>query len=378
MMHKSTDVNFMKKALKLARKGLFTVAENPRVGCLIVQGDEVVGSGHHQFVGQPHAEALALAQAGELAHGATAYVTLEPCSHQGKNPPCADALIAAGVRRVVVCNDDPNPLVRGQGYEKLRAVGIEVVTGVLADKGEALNAGFLHRMITGKPWVRLKLAQSLDGRTAMANGDSFWITGRKARKDVQYWRARSGAVVTGVGTVLADDCRLDVRVNDLPEKFRKLPQVFDTHPPLRVVLDTQLKMPPSAKIIGTDGACVVFTASNDAVKIAALENKGVRVIRQSAVAKRIDVDAVIDWLGQQNINEVLFECGATLAGALVSQKLVDEFLLYTAPVLMGSQARPLLDWHIDAMDQRMHLDVVSMKPLGRDWRMVARPVDVSD
>ncbi len=367
----------MKKALKLARGGLFTVAENPRVGCLLVQGDAIVGSGFHQYVGQPHAEALALAEAGELARGTTAYVTLEPCSHQGKNPPCADALIAAGVRRVVVCNDDPNPLVRGQGYEKLRAVGIEVVTGVLAERGTALNAGFLHRMRTGKPWVRLKLAQSLDGRTAMANGDSYWITGKKARQDVQYWRGRSGAVVTGIGTVLADDCRLDVRADELPSKYRKLPHDFATAPPWRVVLDSQLQMPLSAKIIGNEGTCVVVTVSGDVEKVKSLEAVGVRVIRQASTTGQVDVGAVIDWLGQQNINEVLFECGATLAGTLVSNRHVDELLVYTAPVLMGSAARPLLDWAIDAMDQRLHLEVKTMKKLGRDWRVLARPLDVN-
>lgn len=367
-MHKSLDRKFMKKALKLAHKGLFTVAENPRVGCLIVNDGEIVGQGYHQHVGQAHAEALALREAGDKAVGATAYVTLEPCSHHGKNPPCADALIHAKVKRVVVCNDDPNPLVAGQGYDKLRAAGIEVVTGLLKNKGRALNAGFLHRMKTDLPFVRLKMAQSLDGRTAMANGDSFWITGKKARRDVQYWRGRSGAVVTGIGTVLADDCQLTIRPDDLPKKYRKLPHDFQQNTPLRVVLDSQLKIPLDARIIGEDGACVVFTCNDNQNKINILQSKGVKVVQQDSTQERVDVEAVIAWLGEQKINEVLFECGATLAASLVSAKRVNEILLYTAPVFMGENARPLLNLPLTQMEQRIHLNVNNVKRIGMDFR----------
>ncbi len=362
----------MKKALKLARKGLFTVGENPKVGCLIVKGDEIVGQGFHQYVGQLHAEVLALKEAGDQAKGATAYVTLEPCSHHGKNPPCADALIKAGIKRVVVCNDDPNPLVAGQGYDKLRAAGIEVVTGVMKKKGQALNAGFLHRMKTGLPWVRLKMAQSLDGRTAMANGDSFWITGRKARQDVQYWRGRSGVIVTGIGTVLSDDCRLTVRPDDLPKKYRKLTHDFNgenglNRQPLRVVLDSQLRLPLDAKIIADDARCVVVTCNENAHKIKRLEEKGVKVLQMPNSQGQVDIKAIIKWLGNQNINEVLFECGATLAGQLVSDKLLNEMLIYTAPVFMGSLAKPLVKLDIDHMPQRLCLNVNNVKKLGFDF-----------
>lgn len=376
-MHKSHskkhDKKFMKKALKLARLGLFTVGENPKVGCLIVKGDEIVGQGFHQFVGQLHAEALALKEAGDQAKDATAYVTLEPCSHHGRNPPCSEALIKAQVKRVVVCNDDPNPLVAGQGYDKLRAAGIEVITGILKNKGQALNAGFLHRMTTGLPWVRLKLAQSLDGRTAMANGDSFWITGKKARQDVQYWRGRSGAVVTGIGTVLSDDCRLTVRPDDLPKKYRQLTHGFNGEnglngQPLRVVLDSHLRLPLDAKIIGDDGRCVVVTCTDDIDKINQLVEKGVRVLQMPNAQGQVDIKAVIKWLGEQYINEVLFECGATLAGQLVSDKLANEMLIYTAPVLMGSSARPLLNLAIEQMPHRLYLNVSNVKKLGSDYR----------
>ena len=372
MKHKTQHQKHMKKALKLARRGLFTTGANPRVGCVLVKAGDVVGQGFHARVGEPHAEAHALVDAGEHAQGATAYVTLEPCSHQGRNPPCADALIAAGVKRVVVCNDDPNPLVAGKGHAKLEAAGIEVIRGVWRRKGRALNQGFLHRMKTGVPWVRLKQAQSLDGRTAMASGESQWITGPKARQDVQYWRARSGAVVTGIETVLADDCRLTVRPDDLPKKYRDLPHDFDQEQPLRVVLDSALRLPLDAKIIGADGRCVVMTCVNDVNKINALEAKGVTVVQVAAQASRVDLTVVMAWLAQAEVNEVLLECGATLAGSAVQQGIINEWLIYTAPVLLGSKARPLVELPLDVMADRAHLDVKSIKQLGLDWRIVAQ------
>ncbi len=361
----------MRKALKLAQQGLFTVAENPRVGCLIVNHGEVVGQGYHQYVGQLHAEAIALKVAGTKAQGATAYVTLEPCSHHGKNPPCADALIKAGIKRVVVCNDDPNPLVSGCGYEKLKRAGVEVITDVLKKKGQALNTGFLHRMQTGFPWMRLKMAQSLDGRTAMTDGDSFWITGKEARQDVQYWRARSGAIVTGIGTVLMDDCQLTVRPDQLPNKYKNLPHNFYQCQPLRVVLDSHLQLPIDAKIIGDDGRCVVFTCMPSNDKVTALVKKGVQVIHQINEQQAIDIKTMLQWLGQQKINEVLVECGATLAGTVIDQRLCNELLIYTAPVLMGSKARPLFNLSIEKMSERIHLNVINQKQIGRDWLIQA-------
>lgn len=363
----------MKKALKLARLGMFTVTKNPKVGCLLVKDNQIIAKGYHQRFGGTHAEAMALQVAGEKAKGSTAYVTLEPCSHHGKNPPCAEALIAAGVKRVVVCNDDVNPLVAGQGLEKLNQAGIAVDKGVLADKGIELNRGFFHRMQTGLPWVRLKQAQSIDGRTAMSNGDSHWISGRSSRADVQYWRARSGAIVTGIDTVFHDDCRLTVRVDELPKKYRSMSHNFAKEQPLRVVLDTDLRLPLDAKIIGNDGRCVVFTKSNKENKIKKLREQQLVIVEQEKDGKAIDLRAVLTWLGEQQINEVLFECGSTLAGSLWSQQLLNEWLLYIAPTIMGSTAQPLLNVAIEEMNKRLHIEPVSINRLGKDWRLKAVP-----
>lgn len=370
MKHKSRHRKYMKKALKLAAKGLFTTGANPRVGCVLVKGGEVIAQAYHQRVGEPHAEALALRQAGEQAADATAYVTLEPCSHHGRNPPCADALIQAGVKRVVVCNDDPNPLVAGAGYDKLHAAGIEVICGILVSRGTDLNRGFLHRMQTGLPWVRCKLAQSLDGRTAMASGESFWITGQQARADGQYWRGRSGAIITGIETVLQDDCRLDFRPDDLRKKHRQL--ISDqVKQPLRVVVDSQMRLPLTAKILDRPGKVLLVTAKNDTEKTKKFNALGVEVQVMSDSAGRVDLAQLLTELGQREINEVLVEAGATLAGALLQDNLLDELLVYTAPVLMGSTGRPLLKLNIEEMADRHHIKVISTTSLGRDWRLRA-------
>jgi len=367
MKHKSRHKKYLKKALRLAAKGMFTTGANPRVGCLLVKNGQVIAEAYHQRVGEPHAEALALQQAGSKAAGATAYVTLEPCSHQGRNPPCADALIHAGIKRVVVCNDDPNPLVAGQGYDKLRNAGISVISGLLAERGDELNRGFFHRMHTGLPWVRCKLAQSIDGRTAMASGESFWITGKPARSHVQYWRGRSGAIITGIETVLADDCQLTVRPDQLPQKYRKLGHDFAQQQPLRVVIDSELRIPPAARVFEHAATVLVVTASKNRQKSQQLEALGAQVKVLPDQQGAVDLGAVIRYLGTIEINEVMVESGPTLAGAMLQQQLLDELLIFTAPVIMGSAARPLFKIDIEEMAKRLHIKPIQFKALGNDW-----------
>ncbi len=362
---------FMKKALKLAKKGLFTTTANPRVGCVLVSRGKVVGKGYHKRVGEPHAEVFAIENADEYSGSATAFVTLEPCSHFGKNPPCADALIKAGVKKVIICNNDPNPLVAGNGVVKLKAAGIKVKTGYKSKHGKQLNIGFFHRMKYGLPYVRLKMAQSLDGRTAMQNGDSYWITGKNSRQDVQYWRARSHAILTGIETIISDDPRMTVRVGELPEKYKNLPNDFETYQPMRVVLDSKLRIADNAKITQSIGRCVVMTACEDSDKINFLKKQEVEVVQIPEKNNQLDLNAVLKWLGDQQINELLVETGATLAGSFIQQKLVDQLILYTAPVLMGSSARPLFEMNIEEMDNRLHIDNFKIKQMGKDWRLIA-------
>ncbi len=364
------QTKYMQKALKLAEKGLFTTTANPRVGCVLVSRGHVVGKGYHKRVGEPHAEVFAIENADEFSQGATAFVTLEPCSHFGKNPPCANALIQAKVKKVIICNKDPNPLVSGKGIAKLKAAGIKVKMSKETKKGEQLNIGFFHRMKTGLPFVRLKMAQSLDGRTAMSSGESSWITGKKSRQDVQYWRARSQAVLTGIETVLLDDCRLTVRVNELPKKNRKLPNDFDSYQPMRVVLDTHLRINTKAKILQGLGRKIIMTASLNFEKIKQLESQGIEVVPMPTVNDKIDLDAVLLWLGEQQVNELLVETGAKLAGSFVQQHLVDQLIIYTAPVLMGSTARPLFELKIDKMKNRIHFENFWQKKFGKDLRYV--------
>jgi diaminohydroxyphosphoribosylaminopyrimidine deaminase/5-amino-6-(5-phosphoribosylamino)uracil reductase len=365
MQHKS---NYMQKALKQATKGLFTTTANPRVGCVLVSRGRIVGKGFHKRVGEPHAEVFAIENADEFAQGATAFVTLEPCSHFGKNPPCADALIKAKVKKVVICNKDPNPLVAGKGIEKLKAVGIKVKMSNQKKKGEQLNVGFFHRMKTGLPFVRLKMAQSIDGRTAMSSGESYWITGKKARQDVQYWRARSHAILTGIETVLQDDCQLTVRVDELPKKYRKLPNDFDNYQPMRMVLDTHLRINVDARILQGLGRKVIMTASLNFEKIKQLESQGVEVVPTPTVEGVIDLNAALAWLGKQQINELLVETGARLAGSLINQNLVNQLIIYTAPVIMGSLARPLFELEIDCMRDSIRFEDYQLKKFGKDLR----------
>ncbi len=370
MNHKREDLKYMEKAFELAEQGLFTTGENPRVGCVLVKDGRIIGEGFHLKPGEPHAEVHALQQAGNQAQGSTAYVTLEPCCHHGKTPPCSQALIDAGVARVVVANTDPNALVGGQGIKQLKEAGIEVTTGVLVELGDDLNAGFFKRMQHQLPFVRCKLAQSIDGRTAMASGESYWITGEAARRDVQHWRARSGAIITGVETVLQDDCRLTVRPDDLPDNDKNKPHFFAEQQPLRVIIDSRLRTPLNAKILQQQPVLLVCAGASDEQKNAFREI-GCEVKTMPGKDQRVDLAAVLAYLGEQGINEVLVEAGATLAGAFVKANLVDELVIYTAPVLMGASGRPLLDFHIDKMADRLHIHTISMKPFGQDWRLRA-------
>lgn len=363
------DHRAMTRALSLAERGLESTHPNPRVGCVIAQAEEIVAEGWHERAGEAHAEVRALLAAGERARGSTVYVTLEPCSHHGRTPPCTDALIAARPARVVFAMQDPNPRVRGQGAQALREAGIKVESGLLAREAAALNPGFIQRMKTGRPWVRVKLAMSLDGRTALASGASQWITGEAARNDVQHWRARSSAIVTGVGTVLADDPRLSVRLPDPPGH-----RVWQ---PLRVVLDASLQTPEGARLLGSGGGVLILTVTSTdsayALRRKALEARGARVEVVAEAAGMPDLNAVLERLGRAEVNELQVEAGATLAGALLQQRLVDELLLYVAPKLLGPQGRPLVELpELTSLHDAQVLELAESQRVGEDLRLRLR------
>lgn len=340
-MASAADQAFMQRALQLAARGLLTTRPNPRVGCVIVDGEQVIGEGHTAPAGGPHAEVRALAQAGDRARGATLYVTLEPCSHHGRTPPCVEAIIAARPARVVVAAVDPHAAVNGAGLERLRAAGIRVDSGVLAAESRALNAGFISRHERGRPLVRLKLAASMDGRTAMASGESQWITGVEARRDVQRLRARSCAVVTGRGTVLADDPRLTVRASELPELAAFDAQFLQQHPPLRVILDRELRTPVGARLFEAPGVLLCHWSQAPSSRREALARAGAELAELPLEGGLLALPALLELLAARECNEVLFECGPELAGAMLRAALVDELWLYQAPLLLGSDARPL-------------------------------------
>lgn len=357
----------MAQALRLAERGLYGTSPNPRVGCVLVAGDRLVGSGWHRRAGEPHAEVHALREAGEAARGATAYVTLEPCSHHGRTPPCAEALVEAGVARVVVAVQDPNPQVAGEGIEKLRAAGIVVESGLMEAEARELNTGFFARMTRGMPWVRSKIAMSLDGRTALANGVSQWITGEAARRDVQHWRARSCAVLTGIDTVLADDPQLNVR------------DIETERQPLRLVLDSRLRMPLNARILQDckNGNVLVYTVLRDEGKIAALERSGATVCVLQDSNGQVDLPAVLNDLAKRGCNEVLAEAGSILNGALLRAGLVDELLLYVAPQLLGDAARGMASLgELTGLDQRVNLQWQDVRQVGNDLRITAKVKNV--
>jgi diaminohydroxyphosphoribosylaminopyrimidine deaminase/5-amino-6-(5-phosphoribosylamino)uracil reductase len=353
----------MARALRLAERGLLTTAPNPRVGCVLVRDGVVVGEGWHERAGLPHAEINALQKAGSQAAGATAYVTLEPCCHQGRTPPCTDALIAAGVTRVVAAMEDPNSQVAGQGLAALRSAGIDAKAGVLADAAQQLNAGFVLRMRQGRPWVRCKLAMSVDGRTAMASGESRWITAAAARADVQQLRARSDAIMTGIGTLLADDPSLNVRIDGMDESYRQ---------PLRVILDSRLRTPPDAKLLDLPGETLIVTGVVDADNEARLTRTGIRIVTLPTQDGQLDLPAVLQYLGTLQINEVHLEAGATLCGALLQAGLLDELVIYMAPHLMGNTARGLFALPgLEQMSQRVKLSISDVRAVGDDWRITA-------
>jgi diaminohydroxyphosphoribosylaminopyrimidine deaminase/5-amino-6-(5-phosphoribosylamino)uracil reductase len=351
-----SEERHMLRALALAKRGLFTTQPNPRVGCVIAHGDEVVGEGWHARAGEPHAEVLALREAGVRAEGATAYVTLEPCAHHGRTPPCADALVAAGVARVVAAIRDPNPRVSGGGFARLREAGIGIATGLCAAEARAINPGFLSRMERGRPWVRLKIAASLDGRIALASGESKWITSEAAREDAQRWRARSSAILTGIGTVLADDPRLTVRLDE--------PHV----PPLRVVLDANLRTPADAQVLDGSAPTLIAHASGASPKDARFDR--VERIAVDASAGKLDLPAVLDLLAAREVNELQVEAGPILSGSLLSSGLVDEILLYLAPILLGDTARPLANLPpLASLANASRLTLVEQALTGPDLRL---------
>ncbi|PPV08528.1 riboflavin biosynthesis protein RibD [Xanthomonas bromi] len=355
------DHRWMAQALRLAERGAYTTRPNPMVGCVIVRDGVCVGEGFHRQAGGPHAEVFALRAAGELAHGATAYVTLEPCAHYGRTPPCALALIEAGVRRVVAAMADPFPQVNGGGFALLHEAGIEVLSSVMEAQARELNQGFLSRVERDRPWVRVKLGASLDGRTALASGESKWITGAVARADVQRWRARAGAILTGAGTVLADDPSMTVRLGD------DTPFV----PPLRVVLDARLRTLECKNIRQGDAPTLYLHGS--AVSVPSLQNA--EFIGMPLHEGRFDLGSVLAQLAERGINEVHAEAGATLSGALLQAGLVDELLVYLAPVVLGDTARPLLaGLRIEKMAQRYELKLRDVRQLGQDLRLRYAPL----
>lgn len=366
------DRRAMAQALELAERGLETTHPNPRVGCIIAQGEEIVGAGWHERAGEPHAEVNALRAVGAKAVGATAYVTLEPCSHHGRTPPCVEALIAARVARVIFALEDPNPRVSGRGAEALRQAGVAVESGLMAAEAAELNRGFLKRMRYGRPWVRVKLAMSLDGRTALANGVSQWITGPAAREDVQHWRARSSAILTGIGTVLADDPRLDVRLPNPPSGSPRLQ-------PLRVVLDSRLQTPPGARMLTTGGVVLIMTATSHGEKRSGREARRAQLLQRGAEIEEVSGTAslslpdVLDQLGRRQINELWVEAGPRLAGSLLRDALVDELIIYMAPKLLGPQARPLVQMsELQAIESAPSLTVIETRQIGEDLRLRLR------
>lgn len=364
------DFDFMARAFRLAERGLYTTMPNPRVGCVLVKDGQIIADGWHERAGEGHAEVNALRAAGDNARGATAYVSLEPCSHQGRTGPCAQALVDAGVSRVVYAMEDPNPLVSGDGIAMIRAAGIQVDGPILEDDARALNPGFVRRMERKRPYVRCKMAMSIDGRTAMESGESKWITGPKARADVQRLRARSCAIISGVDSILQDNASLTVRVEELG-----LPnaEAAAAKQPLRVILDSQLRTPRNALMFKQ--ATPILLVHNGQVAAEQLADwpDFVELIALPAKDGRIDLQALLRELAQRQCNEVLVETGATLAGSFLRRGLLDEIIMYMAPKLLGSNARPLFDLPLETMSASLSLKIKDIRAVGRDWRITAVP-----
>lgn len=356
------DVAVMKQVLALASQGLATTQPNPRVGCIIIKDDKIVGEGWHVKAGQAHAERDALKKAGDLARGGTAYVNLEPCCHQGRTPPCADALIAAGVSKVVIAMRDPNPLVAGGGIEQLRSAGIDVVENILTDEAVWLNRGFVSRMRRNTPWLTLKIAATLDGRTAAHDGESQWITDQQSRTAVHELRATSSAILTGIGTVLSDDPSMTVRLAEPTERQ-----------PFRVVLDTNLKLPIDAKIIGDDGQLIVFTQSKDIEKIAALTEMDIEVIQHDQESDgRLNLSKVMHDLAKWQFNDVFLEAGQTLNGAFLESGLVDELILFYAGSIMGDHGKSMFSFDAPLnFHDRYQYKISDACKVGDDFKVTA-------
>ncbi|MGZ8983301.1 MAG: bifunctional diaminohydroxyphosphoribosylaminopyrimidine deaminase/5-amino-6-(5-phosphoribosylamino)uracil reductase RibD [Methylotenera sp.] len=361
----------MTLALRLAEQGLYTTQPNPRVGCVIVKNHQIIGEGAHLKAGEPHAEVFALRQAGAMVKDADVYVTLEPCNHHGRTPPCVDALIKAGVKRVVVAMQDPNPLVAGQGLQRLHAHGILVTTGLMEKEALALNPGFISRMTSGLPYVRSKIAASLDGRTALKNGKSLWITGEPARLDVQHWRAQSCAIVTGIGTVLADNPSMTVRL------------AHATRQPLRVIVDSSLQTPADYKILDAammkHSPVIIAYAADPSNRRAILAATGAELLHlpdaTNPIDCRVDLLALLSHLAQRGVNEVLVEAGQGLNGALLNANLIDEFIFYYAPKLMGADAKAMFAIpELTDMQQVTDLHILDVRQVGQDIRLRAKPV----
>ena len=358
----ATDHRHMARALRLAQHALYHTDPNPRVGCVLARDHQIIAEGWTQRAGCAHAEVHALEQAGQKVHGSSCYVTLEPCSHTGRTPPCVDSLINAGVRRVIAAQQDPNPKVAGQGFVRLREAGIAVEIGLLEAEARALNPGFISRFTRQRPWFRCKLAMSLDGRTALQSGISQWITSSVARYDVQMLRARSSAILTGVNTILADDPSLNVR---LEQAWRQ---------PLRIILDPTLATPPTARTLQLPGKVLVLTTQREHPNRIALQTAGAEVKSLPGDKCGLDLTAVAAELARRELNEVHLECGATLAGAFLSAKLLDEVILYIAPMILGDAARGL--FHLPAlttMSERIEFDIQDIRAVGPDWRITAYP-----
>jgi diaminohydroxyphosphoribosylaminopyrimidine deaminase/5-amino-6-(5-phosphoribosylamino)uracil reductase len=358
------DYQCMALALKLAEKGLYTTHPNPRVGCVVADSGQVLGQGWHRAAGEEHAEVAALGQAGAASRGATAYVTLEPCSHEGRTGACADALVAAGISRVVAAVSDPNPEVSGSGLERLRQAGVQVELGLLESAARELNAGFFSRMTRGRPWVRVKCAQSLDGRTALRDGQSKWISSEQSRLDVQHWRARSDAILTGIGTVRADDPNLTVRLSN------------DSRQPLRVVADSKFSIDAQSRVLLSPGrALIVGSLAGPALDLLTKAGVECLVVGEDEQGEGVGLPGLLRALAEREINEVQVEAGSTLCGNLLKQGLVDEIVLYQAPLLLGVDARPAFAiGPLDSMAQGIHLEILETVRMGRDWRIRLRPM----
>ena len=367
-MPDNIDYECMARAIQIARMGMYTTHPNPRVGCVLFRDGQVVGEGYHARAGEAHAEINALRAAGEAAKGAVAYVTLEPCCHTGRTPPCTNALIQAGVSRVVAAMSDPNPSVAGNGFKALTTAGVSVECGIMEAQAESLNLGYVSRMRRGRPWIRLKTALSLDGRTAMASVESRWITGEDARRDVQLLRAQSSAIMTGIGTVTADDPSLNVRLT-----ASELQCVGEVRQPLRVVLDTHLRIRPNARILRLPGDCLVFTASQDEVRIASLLAIGAEVHRVSRDAQGLNLNEIVRELAKREINELHVEAGPIVSGALIEGRFVDELVVYMAPHLLGDDARGYAHLPgVSEMAKRVQLVFQDVRFIGSDLRLVAK------